>query len=1569
MANEMERQGTTNILNKNNMGAVLKSSLIPGTLVRSGSLFRKPSLTPSCYSERNSSTLDYYSNTMSNSNNNKDTSTNEHHEYYPRRESLVFSNAKRRLSQMYSNSTQGIQQGDLCERSSSKLTLDEELFDILHAFGETDITNIGGGGGGGNNNAKNEKNEQVMEDGGKPPTRQNLLDLIRQKREVINKLRCQPWDMSRKRRTLRLARKYLEQNESKVSKTHAIKEELTKAWFKFKRWFSNIHTYFIPWESKIKKIESHFGSVVSSYFTFLRWIVFMNLIITIIVVGFVVIPEVLADAAADNARKLRTASRKMVPENEVNITTKLEVIWQFDGYLKYSPLFYGYYSDDKYVGTKVKYALPLAYFVIVLLVFGYSLFAILRKVAANARLSKMAGSKSEQYIFNWKVFTGWDFSIGNSETASNSVMAVVIKLRESIAESKIQQKQKLSWLQVVTRVLTNVIIVGMLGASIYIIYFAVHSSATNTNQNVHDSSANLLSKNQVPSIVATITHVFPMIFDLIGKVENFHPRTALRFHLGRVLILYFINYATLIIALFDKLDNIREVSITGEGPIFDEIPLEGEMFLRLRRQLGSMNNKLGKFSAEASRTSPRKNFTWKAFLNYMENTVVPIIDSGEVERGKIIKNDNKNKTNGDLLSDNNNFTIYPKNLTTKIDNKTFIITTTPTTTITTTITSTTQFIEEELRSLTTTDKDISIIAGLRAYKLNVSIDKPKFKNKKAQKIIQTNPLPTLKSLYTPKLMKFRTTTKGPRASQWEGRKKTKNPKFATSTPRSIKYNKTIEDKKNAKYKTAIVFRKPTTDNLPHKVKESYVLPYLNGTNDSEKICWETMIGQEIVRLVTMDLYITIASIFVIDFLRGLWVRYCSPWWFWDLETIFPEYGEFKVAENVLHIINNQGMIWLGLFFAPLLPAINNIKLIILMYIRGWTVMTCNVPASEIFRDSRSSNFYLMVLLIWLLLCTVPVGFVIASKRPSSSCGPFAGSDTFYKVVTQVLEEKVDPKLLKWFRFLVSPGVIIPIMLVLFLTIYFLVSLVRGLREANSDLKQQLIHERTEEKKKIFELAGGGAKKKEGFFDTLKNGNTIFPGDSTNKGRKKSGKKEILKIHVCDLEEKKREPWRIYNGTINDESLIPSDERDEINDLKNIPTPPSTREGSFTNLINQGTSNNILKNGKRFKKEDEELSPEDKSNFENKNIKELGKSGHRYSVVIPIPHRQNHLSESINEDDFSSIVSDVNVSKKNIPLSCTPDDVKSLMKNFQSTEYLNNTNSVGLSLASFPTVLSNSNLSANDLTVVFQSSSGKHNPSRSASIKIGGSITSLDTPKFLPLSVRKNSTSCKNLETSKGNVIKNDKILTTIDSEMEQHYYSKMEEEGDGNRKGDDLIKSVFQPKKVVDTFQPWPSIEEVRNKRSSLQSIKDKVNEEGKKKFSYNDYPLSVSKNGNDIGKTVMELKSFTEMVNNKKSDKKSNKKSDKKIKEEDNNIEKISKTVPLKKKSIFSKGNLISTAIATASHGADFLLGKSGREKEDEVCLTKEIDKPSKSHSDSVKRMAPTVEFGDDDSPRVALN
>lgn len=64
--------------------------------------------------------------------------------------------------------------------------------------------------------------------------------------------------ISKKNEVCRLAQKYLEQHESRVSKTHLYKEELKKKWRSFCRWADNVKIYLIPWEAKIKRIESIF---------------------------------------------------------------------------------------------------------------------------------------------------------------------------------------------------------------------------------------------------------------------------------------------------------------------------------------------------------------------------------------------------------------------------------------------------------------------------------------------------------------------------------------------------------------------------------------------------------------------------------------------------------------------------------------------------------------------------------------------------------------------------------------------------------------------------------------------------------------------------------------------------------------------------------------------------------------------------------------------------------------------------------------------------------------------------------------------------------------------------------------------------------------------------------------------------------------------------------------------------------------------------------------------------------------------------------------------------------------
>ena len=100
-----------------------------------------------------------------------------------------------------------------------------------------------------------------------------------------------------------------------------------------------------------------------------------------------------------------------------------------------------------------------------------------------------------------------------------------------------------------------------------------------------------------------------------------------------------------------------------------------------------------------------------------------------------------------------------------------------------------------------------------------------------------------------------------------------------------------------------------------------------------KLCWETMFGQELARLIVMDLVLLVISTIITDFIRAVIVRYalinqmypipplsalfpnisryCNgcTCFCWDLEKGFPGYGDFKIAENILHLVNNQGMVW------------------------------------------------------------------------------------------------------------------------------------------------------------------------------------------------------------------------------------------------------------------------------------------------------------------------------------------------------------------------------------------------------------------------------------------------------------------------------------------------------------------------------------------------------------------------------------------------------------------------------------------------------------------------------------
>ncbi|XP_068994681.1 transmembrane channel-like protein 2-B isoform X2 [Embiotoca jacksoni] len=651
-----------------------------------------------------------------------------------------------------------------------------------------------------------------------------LKEEVEEKKKLIATLRNKPWRMKRRLVLLKEAQEFVEKFEGalgkgKGRKLYAYKVMMAKKLIKFKRDFENFKTACIPWERKIKDVESHFGSSVASYFIFLRWMYGLNLVLFGFMFGLVMLPEVLMGLPAGSI------ARKTVPREEQDSAMDLSVLLDFGGYCKYSFLFYGYYNSDRTIGL-LQFRLPLSYLLVGVGIFGYSLMVVIRTMASNAN-DGGEGAEEGEFTFSWKMFTSWDYLIGNPETADNKYASITTSFKESIVDEQENQKDENIHLRRFLRLLANLLILCCLGGSGYLIYYVVKRSQEFAAMNNDDLS--WLEKNEVEFVMSLLGLVCPPLFETIAELEDYHPRIALKWQLGRIFALFLGNLYTFLFALFDE--------VTAK--------LESEKLIK-------------------NATEWAYNQYYANYSSYFNTTDVPPPD------------------------------VHP----------------------------------------------------------------------------------------------------------------------------------------------ADIIRGP---------------------------CWENGVGIEFVKLIVSDVQVSYLTILIGDFLRAVIVRFLNYCWCWDLEAGFPSYGEFDISGNVLGLIFNQGMIWMGAFYAPGLVGLNVLRLLTSMYYQCWAVMACNVPHARVFKASRSNNFYMGLLLLVLFLSLLPVVYTIMTLPPSFDCGPFSGQEQMYDVVMETIDQDLPAFIGNIFTYATNPGLIMPAILLMVLALYYLNALSKGYQQANIDLKRKMQMARDEEK--------------------------------------------------------------------------------------------------------------------------------------------------------------------------------------------------------------------------------------------------------------------------------------------------------------------------------------------------------------------------------------------------------------------------------------------------------------------------------------------------------------------------
>ncbi|NWU85264.1 TMC1 protein, partial [Onychorhynchus coronatus] len=308
-----------------------------------------------------------------------------------------------------------------------------------------------------------------------PITEEELAKLkeeVEEKKKLIATLRNKPWKMKKKLSVLKEAQLFVEKFEGalgkgKGKKFYAYKVMMTKKWMKFQRDFENFKTACIPWEMKIKEIESHFGSSVASYFIFLRWMYGINMVLFGLTFGLVMVPEALM------GKPYGSLPRKTVPRAEEATAMNFATLWDFSGFAQYSVLFYGYYNNQRTIGW-LKFRMPLSYFLVGVGTIGYSFMIVIRTMARNA--NDDGGGDDTSFNFSWKMFTSWDYLIGNPETADNKFASITTSFKEAIVEEQESRKEENIHLTRFLRVLANFLALCTLAGSGYLIFFVVRRS-------------------------------------------------------------------------------------------------------------------------------------------------------------------------------------------------------------------------------------------------------------------------------------------------------------------------------------------------------------------------------------------------------------------------------------------------------------------------------------------------------------------------------------------------------------------------------------------------------------------------------------------------------------------------------------------------------------------------------------------------------------------------------------------------------------------------------------------------------------------------------------------------------------------------------------------------------------------------------------------------------------------------------------------------------------------------------------------------------------------------------------
>lgn len=364
--------------------------------------------------------------------------------------------------------------------------------------------------------------------------------------------------MSAKRRYKRSIRNF--QKQKHISRWKAFKLRIAMYWklttSSISEWSQDLEL----WKGHLKEVEGHFGNGVLSFFVFLKWLLFLNLVIFILEFGLISLPSVIIEPnityqANTNSCNFDETSSRSTADQVIDFVTG-------QGWINTTLMFYAGYPATPLISEEdVKYNLPLAYLLVGGSYFLCSLLLMVRNLAKNFQQSYIESGGTSSSFCN-KVFASWDYCICDENTAKIKSQSIVQTVKAELAEEerllKVQNRTTGQKCRLYTvRGLVTLLVTALLGAGVYAIVITVEISTDPKYQSQAAEISSFLKTvlSFSPSLTITfLNFILPLLFNLLSNFEDWSPRFDVNINLFRTVLLRLASIAVLMITLYVEVE-------------------------------------------------------------------------------------------------------------------------------------------------------------------------------------------------------------------------------------------------------------------------------------------------------------------------------------------------------------------------------------------------------------------------------------------------------------------------------------------------------------------------------------------------------------------------------------------------------------------------------------------------------------------------------------------------------------------------------------------------------------------------------------------------------------------------------------------------------------------------------------------------------------------------------------------------------------------------------------------------------------------------------------------------------